>query len=250
MQVKEPTASILRTLVHHSTYGLMKVKRLHQRCSKHSVFLIDHNHLVHFMNIWSKSNEISQKEWLLYYYLNVCLDFTQAIPFESIWATDTSEFVHCEWKVDVSHSESLSYELQKRILELCPISDIQFDSAPWSLSSFLQTKWSSIRTITEHPWWIRQELCSHTSVSTPNSKRLSFSLPPPIVEVPEQTSHPLSIQPRTSPPSKANTFPVIRGSMIHSPNLKQYDNHLASQKRNTEQTIVHRMIRISTGFLR
>ena len=52
---------------------------------------------------------------------------------------------------------------------------------------------------------------------------------------------------------QVKTFPIVKGSMISSPVLQSFDNHLTSRQINSEsegnRTLLRRMIRLSSNIL-
>jgi hypothetical protein len=95
--------------------------------------------------------------------------------------------VHSDWSILNSKGSYKALSLKAFIVRLKKqiqlllqtyIHTIPYDSAPWSLHSFIKlfesSSISSLSDITEHAWWIRQDLSN-----TKHGRSMSFSLDAP-----------------------------------------------------------------------
>ena len=243
IQAKEPTASKLRSLVGHDDANLLGIIQKVNHSGLYKCQGIKSN----WMDLW---NEVSKgdKEWLLYEYINFCQRCDYIPSVDHIWFT-SERILHTDWDlVKQTQSEHVKLrELKKQLKKLQTSKEFPFESAPWSIYAFL----SDIESYTskdwiqimEHPWFIRQ---SHR-----NKDASLFALPPPMdtrSEPPSSRKHSLddfSLNQMQAP----NTFPVIRGSIMHSPTIQTFENHLSSKRPEKKPSLVHRMIRISSSLL-
>lgn len=275
IQVKYPLADKLKTLLHHSCEGLVQLKQIESDTDSQIVFVLQYSVLKQWIRVWNTITALSAKEWLIHTYISYCLDITQVPDIELIWFTDAQTLVHSDWSILNSKGsyKSLSLttfitKLKKQIQSLLKtyIYTIPYDSAPWSLHSFIKlfesSSISSLSDVTEHAWWIRQDLSN-----TKHGRSMSFSLDaPPAFSLNEpkhkdsnistdtydstDTDSPYLQRGTGSLQSGSKSFPVIRGSMLHSPKIKQFENHLSSKRTKTEPSIIHKMIRMSSGFFK
>jgi hypothetical protein len=254
VQAKEPMASKIRSMLHHSKPELMRIRSVHSKSPKCSTFRTEHTKLIQFMTIWNAETNITNtKEWLLYLYLDFCFDCCKAIHPDYIWFDENRKLIHSDWEATRVTSEE-SELIQKLLEYMCTSMNVEsstvpFDSAPWSLYHFIQhfNKYPT-RSITRHAWWTRQELTSNRNIPREHTRLSSFSLPPPALENdPEDSIQEKDTNMNKSKPS--NTFPLIKGSMIHSPKIKQFENHLNSHRIKTSSSVIHKIIRISSSFL-
>lgn len=252
INAKEPLASKLRTLLHHRRDGVMRLKKIQSKDSNVSVFIIDHKTCKSFKDVWESTRSNSQIEWLLYEYISLCLDTTVVLSPEHIWFVENHEIVHTDWnQIGTQYTKHEFYKrLQEKIEKnLLSRSSLKFDSAPWSLYNFLTQDFTKIQ-LTEHAWWIRQDLGSR-----PKSRAMSFTLPPSVIQTSKSDDTEGSDsddipEGKQNPYKSCKSFPVIKGSMLHSPKIKQFENHLSSKRSKTNPTMMHRIIRISSSFLR
>lgn len=240
IQSKEPTASKLRSLVGHKHSNRLQILKMVNRSGLYECEAVQSN----WMDLWREVTD-GDKEWLLYEYIRFCQRCDCMPSMEHIWFT-TDRIVHTDWE-SVKHTQSNRARLnglKEQIQKLDITGIFPYESAPWSIHMFLSDVESGCTDILEHPWFIRQSH-RHRDSSV-------FSLPPPMDSQSEPATsrkHSLddfSLQETSAP----NTFPVIRGSMIHSPTIQTFENHLNSQRPEQKHSLVHRIIRISSSLLK
>ena len=275
IQAKEPLASKIRACMHHAKKELISVYSIYTKHTQQTTFLS--KSVIHsgWKQTWKDSDQMTQ-EWLLFEYLDVCIQNIIVPNSDVVWITDGGACIHSDWsQLNVQYSSKEFIQSLKLVIENLkaqPQYRCKFESAPWSLHSFIKIfscpKLHSINSIIEHPWWVRQEL------STRHSRSPSFSLSPPAFSLGEPAlsnsttskqqpdnfdsdddDNPTSI-PRmraiteNNITAKCRSFPVIKGSMLSTPPLKSFENHLASKRSQTQPSIMHKIIRISSSFLK
>ena len=252
IQAKEPFASMLRSIQDHKMDCVLPIKKILEKEHKMCIFSTDVLIKANINELWKKSSK-TQQEWLLYEYINVCLITLTNPSVDSLWLTNMG-FFHTDWShiKPVQSKNSWLKDLKDKVFQLIHkeytnLREI-FDSSPWSLYNFLQSlqKASCISNITEHPWYIRQEITCRSG-----SSRASFSLPPPVQAISKKdradSLDDFSLEPQAT--SQSHSFPISKGSMIHSPVLQSFDNHLASKTEKVKSSVLHKLIRISSSLL-
>lgn len=283
IQAKEPLASKIRSLIHHAKPELIKVFSIYSKTTLQTTFLSKTQIQSGWKTAWEHNSQMTQ-EWLLYIYLNLCIQSIICPNIEQVWFTQKGECIHSDWdQVGVRYTQKEFIELLvKQVTELSKMKSFccEYESAPWSFHSFIQLMTNgtveTLKQITEHPWWVRQEL------SNSHSRNPSFSLDPPALKLDEtdietetetedehrgemmsQLSQASHITNRNAPRSRAhtdrvqatsvascNSFPIRKGSMLSTPPLKSFENHLSSKRTKTQPSVIHRLIRISSSFLK
>ena len=214
-----------------------------------------------WITMWSKAS-YSDKQWLLYEFIDICLQCGYVPDIKQIWYLQTGEFCHTDWKrlqdnrtlTKLTFHTNLNDSLKKLFND---IKDRTFDSAPWSLHSFMKSVRDNTQTLTNtiihSAWWIRQEL------SNKKTRGTSFSLtdgalplePRTVKEQSKEMSSDSSDEEQNDDKdTHAHTFPVIRGSVLRSPVIKSYDNHITSRRNSKETTIISKFIRLSSSLLK
>ena len=244
IQSKEPSASKLRCFVGRKHPNMLTILRKANHSGLYECEAIQSN----WMNLWNEVSE-GDKEWLLYEYIRFCQRCDCVPSMEHIWYA-SDRMVHTDWdSVKQKMTKKNRWKLFKKQVYTLQISKVfPYESAPWSIRTFISDIEASASSdfiqISEHPWFIRQ---SHR-----NKDSVLFSLPPPMdsqSEPPSSRKHSLddfSLHESSAP----NTFPVVRGSMIRSPTIQTFENHLNSQRPKKTNSLVHRIIRISSSLLK
>ena len=261
IQAKEPFASMLRSIQHHKMDCVLPIKKIVDKDDTTCIFSTDVVVKANINELWKKSSK-TQQEWLLYEYINVCLITLTNPSVDSLWLTNMG-FFHTDWNhiKPIQSKKQWLKDLREKVFqqihkEYTNLREI-FDSSPWSLYNFLQSlqKATCMSNITEHPWYIRQEITCRSSAS-----RLSFSLPPPVQAIPKKPKSQkdradslddFSLEPpaTSQATSQSHSFPISKGSMIHSPVLQSFDNHLTSKTEKVKSSVLHKLIRISSSLL-
>jgi len=145
IQSKEPMASKIRTYLHHSRPEMMRVRSIQSRNQKCIVFRTGYSKLISFRTTWDTESELSNtKEWLLYLYLDFCLDCCKAIHPDTVWFDEKRNMIHSDWELGKAPSVTSESILVQSLLDQLNntlgihTSTVPYDSAPWSLYHFLQ----------------------------------------------------------------------------------------------------------------